>query len=202
MNNKFNLYFVNEYIDDGLTMFSYKYISEYMDLIVKNYKMANISINYYKSCIIMNTPHNVVQDYVQRYADKMGMKCNFVGNLKYLGVPYGRKQFIIEFMSDKLKKLIIKLNHVLLINNYYVKHNILRKLYDYNKIIYLLKMVDKYEEWMNGLMQIHNIIVRNIIIGVTMNETIMPQIHVSQHWGGFGVRAPDIYINLQPKFQH
>ena len=88
---------------------------------------------------------------------------------------------------------MIKLNHVLLINNHYIKHNILKKLYDYNKIIYYLKMVDKYDEWMNGLMQIHNIIVKNIIIGVTMKETIIEQIHISQHWGGFGVRSPDVY---------
>ena len=124
---------------------------------------------------------------------KHGFKYNCAGQLKFLGVPYGDRDYVNNYMFEKLKLIFTKIDHIKLINNSFVKHNLLRKLYNYNKIIYALKVIDKYDEWMQELMKMHRLITKLILVGVNMNKTTNYQISLSQKRGGLGLRNPKLY---------
>ena len=94
--------------------------------------------------------------------------CN--GNLTFLGVPYGSREYVNEFVMKRIQSLFKKIDHIKLIKSSFIKHNILRKLYDYNKIIYSLKVIDKYDEWMNEVNKLHLIISKLILVGVNFSK--------------------------------
>ena len=96
----------------------------------------------------------------------------------------------------RIQSLFKKIDHIKLIKSSFIKHNILRKLYDYNKIIYSLKVIDKYDEWMNEVNKLHLIISKLILVGVNFSKTIKIQIAISQKRGGLGVRNPEHYVSL------
>ena len=141
----------------------------------------------------MDTHDEVVVDYIEELSKELGLKFTFQNNYVFLGVPYGTKEYINEYMKGKMETLWIKLQHILLIKNSFIKHNLLRKFFGFNKIIYWLKTVPKYEEWQLILDRLYNVISNNALNGIQMTKTLFHQMSLSQKCGGFGLRNPRSY---------
>ena len=80
-----------------------------------------------------------------------------------------------------------------MIDNSFIRHNLIRKFYGFNKIIYWLKVQPKYDLWLDKLEHLHNLLSSKIIITHGANRTLQHQIPLSQSRGGFGLRNPKNY---------
>ena len=124
---------------------------------------------------------------------KYGFKYNWEGHFTSLGVPYGSREYVNAFMVNRIKYIFKKIEHIKLIKSSFSKHNLWRKLYDCNKIIYSLKVIDKYDEWMNELNKLHHLISKLVLVGVSIRKTTWFQISMSQKKGCIGLRNPNDY---------
>jgi hypothetical protein len=134
---KFKLYFEIDYVDDGITIIEIKYLEIFLKYLIIEYKKYGMELNLEKTKIIIklsNNNNNNINDnnkkLIETLAVKYKFKYNFDGNYTFLGVPYGTDQFINTYMVDKIKKIEIKLNYVLILKNLYIKHNLLVKFFD------------------------------------------------------------------------
>ena len=117
--NNFNKAFQIDYIDDGADQFHYKYLQDYINITEEEYMKWKISINYTKTEIVMNTNNSVIISYIKLNFSQF--KFNFQGNIKFLGVPHGTNQFVINEINKMYMKLQKKLMHIELINNRFMK---------------------------------------------------------------------------------
>ena len=143
--------------------------------------------------MIAKTKNQSLINFIQSIIDFYGIKITYDGNFKWLGAFYGLDDFINDKMIKKLKDLLIKLEHIFLIGNTFIRHNLIRKFYTFNKIIYWLKIMPRLNKWMNVLDKIHNLMKDRIIPSVNMIPTLQHQIPMSQKRGGFGLRDPRSY---------
>ena len=60
-------------------------------------------------------------------------------------------------------------------------------------MIYYLKVVPKFNEWMNKLNKIHNVVSDKVLVGIQTTEILNYQMPMSQHSGGFSLRNPRKY---------
>ena len=185
----FKVFYDTEYVDDGNILIDIKYIDRFLKLINDAYKEANIKINYGKSKLIARTKNNIVIEELLKLHQKYGIDYSIKGEYKYLGVPYGN-DFINSTMNEKINKLWIKLRYILALKSNFIKFNLLQKFFNYNKIIYLLKCVEKVGNWMDNLQKLYNVIRNEIKMGLQWNNTMKYQIPLSQRRGGFGLRSP------------
>ena len=182
-----------DYVDDGIAMMDYRLIELVTDECEKLYKPHGLRLKKEKTDIIVNTDDKDICDHVKRLASKYNCEYNFQGKFVFLGVPYGPKDYVNAFMDKRIKSIFKKVDHIKLINSSFVKHNLLRKLYDYNKIIYALKVIDKYDEWIDELIKLHLVISKVVSVGVSATKTTKFQISISQKRGGLGLRNPNEY---------
>ena len=198
-NNQFSILFKTDYVDDGLNLFDYLYIGDYIDCAIKFYKMANIDINKSKSTIIAKTQNKRIRNSITNdCTDNKGIKLinyNFDGNIEYCGVPHGTDEFVNEFMDKFINKLNIKINNVELIVDEFIKYNIIKKFYIYNKVVYILRMVRLCGSWLHDLQQLHNKLELILLNGVNFTNTLQFQTQISQSEGGWGLRSPKMFVN-------
>jgi hypothetical protein len=196
VNHKACLYFQIDYVDDGNQLIPINYFEMYLCILVKEYKKSGMELNMDKTKIILITKNEKYIELITKLGLKYNFKYNFEGNYKFLGVPYGTNEYINLYMNDKLNKINIVLNNILLFENAFIKHNLLAKFFDYNKIIYYLKVVKYNDEWMNKLIIIYNKISNELLDGMNVNEIMKLQIQLSIGNGGFAFRYPPNYKKL------
>ena len=110
---EFGITFKIDYHDDGVVMFHYKYLKQYIESIVKNYKnILNIRINKAKSKVVANTDDEQIKSGILITTTdisnpEQSIKTDFDGNIFFCGVPHGTKEFICSKMLEYCKKLDI-----------------------------------------------------------------------------------------------
>ena len=110
-----------------------------------------IEINCQKTLVALKSNNEMVKNAVATVAKRYELKVSFENNYKFLGVYYGTRKFTCEKMLEKINKLWKKLEHILLINNTFIRHNLIRKFYGFNEVVYWLKVQPKYNLWMDKL---------------------------------------------------
>ena len=69
-------------------------------------------------------------------------------------------------------------------------------------MIYLLKMVPEFQDWMEIFSKIHRFINNRITTSITTKETLIYQVQLSQRNGGFGLRDPKHILFMPPRSPH
>ena len=180
-------------------MFDWKYLELYITIITKNYKqLFHIYINKSKSTVIAKTSNETIKSAILSITINtndltQNIKVNFEGNIYFCGVPHGTKEFICKKMLEYCVKMDIRTNYIDLIDNEFVKFNIVSKFYIYGKIMYILRTVKQYDEWTSKLNQIHNKLERHALNGVSFVDTMSSQVPLSSGSGGLGLRPPSIF---------
>ena len=191
--NGFKVYMEEDYVDDGNTMMDYRYLNGFMRNLGIEYKEIGIDLNLEKSLVALKTHNKDIQEKILEIVKTYKIKYTFKNEYKFLGRPYGTKDFINEFMDGRMKTLWIKLQHILLIGNSFIRHNLLKKMYGFNKVIYYLKVVPKFKEWMETLGKIHNVVSDKVLVGIQITELLKNQMPMAQRNGGFALRNPSQY---------
>ena len=184
--------FASEYVDDGLSALMMAWISFLLKLYVREYAKVGITINKSKSTVIVNTKNLEIRRKVAAIVQKEGLKVDYEGNVKYLGVAHGTNEYCNEFVTKKLDKLDIKMNHIKLFHNDYIRMNMLTKLYGYNRINYMLR-VQRESGWMERMMKTDRFLNSLIVKKLNYNDMMQYQMPLSSNKGGFGLRPPIIF---------
>ena len=125
--------------------------------------------------------------------DSKSIKTNFSGNIYFCCVPHGQKDFICEKMIEFCIKLDIRTNYIDLIDNEFIKSNIVSKFYIYGKIVYIMRTVKQYDEWTDKLDKIHDKLEKHSLNGVSYVDTMSSQVPLSARRGGLGLRPPSLF---------
>ena len=189
---QFVLMFETDYVDDGLTALLAIWISLVLSLYVKEYAKVGIKINQSKSTVIMNTEDIEIKQEVAAIVKKEGLKVDYEGNVKYLGVAHGTDEYCNDYVTKKLDKLDIKMNHIKLFHNDYIRMNMLTKLYGYNRINYMLR-VQRECGWMERMMKTDRLLNSLIVRKLNYSNLMQYQLPLSSNKGGFGLRPPIIF---------
>ena len=92
-----------DYIDDGLTIMNYKYMKDYMELLIDEYSKWKIEVNKSKTSIVLRTNNDIIKKNIKSNFEEF--KYNFDGNITYLGVPHGTDEYIFEKIHGKSIKI-------------------------------------------------------------------------------------------------
>ena len=170
-----------------------KYIADYAAIVTNTYQQWNIKVHPGKSQIIANTDNPTRKQWI--YDNVPGFKYDMNGCFTFLGVPHGDKQFVTKYIQDHLKKLYKKIQYIQRIQHMQIRINLYRKLFNYNKVIYLIKHCKYIKEWIPDINKMYNIITSSITSFVQDKHkpTIKWQLSLSQKSGGCGMRAPEHY---------
>ena len=190
---KFNIEVLIQYVDDGLKGMQMIWIEAVLNRLIFEYQRFGITINASKSRIVINTQEGEVLAEAQRVAEKLDIKLETEGNIKYLGAAHGSDEFVNEYMLKKLRDLDKKLDHIEMLEDDFIKLNMVTKLYNFNKVNYFLRVQRVTMEWMDFLMKIQDRI-NNIVVGkLNFNQNLQYQIQLSSRRGGLGLRMPKQY---------
>ena len=190
---EFKIYFKMDYVDDGINMIYYKHVKYFIEVIIEEYIKYNITINLSKSKLILISNNLQINDSIKLLSEQFKIKYDFSGNFVFLGVPYGTNIFINDTMNNKIDKLFIKFEYITIIQSVYIKHNLIRKFYGFNKIIYWLKVVKKLDLWMGNIQSLYQNMLSHITCGMNRTELMAYQIPMAQKNGGLGLRDPKNY---------
>ena len=188
----FVLMFESDFVDDGLSAFCAIWICLILGLYKQEYWKAGIRINESKSTVIINTNNIEVKNAVAEMVEKEGMKVDYEGNVKYLGVAHGTDKFCNEFVMKRLDKLDIKMHHIKLFNNDYIRMNMLCKMYGFNRVNYMLR-VQRQSGWMQRMMQTDRLLNSLIVIKLNYTEMMQFQLPLSSSKRCFGLRPPCVF---------
>ena len=79
-------------------------------------------------------------------------------------------------MKEYCDKLQIGVNYIEHLRNEHIKYNICKKFYIYGKIVYILRTVKFFPEWMDQLQSIHYYLENNALNGVLYSNTRSSQV--------------------------
>ena len=191
--NNFKVNYQNDMSDDGVQTMSYVYVPEYMELLIQNYKEWNIEIHHKKTNIVLKTTNQLIQQYIR--SRMSNFQVNFEGNIEYLSIPHGTKEFVCQYVDELVKKLMIKLKHIESIKDRQIRTTLYMKFMNLNKVIYTLKNTKVYEEWIEKLGQVYDYIVQSTLSHINVPEVAEYQIPLSTSQGGLGMRNPRQYYH-------
>ena len=152
-----------------------------------------IKVNKSKSLVALDTKDPVIIESVRKVVDKHGLKVTFDNNYVVLGLPYGKDNFINEFMIGKIEKLHKIYHHVLYIKSNFIRFNLLQKLLEFCKFRYYIGLVRDVGDWMLRLQKLHDLVFHELRMGMQMRDVMIPQIRMSQKAGGLGLRSPQLF---------
>ena len=186
-----------DYHDDGITMINRKWLKSYLDLIIKNYSIPRININRKKSEVVLNTKEQSIKTFILSITEDPNndtkIESNFDGNIYFCGVPHGTKEFVCSRMKKYCDRMQIRVNYIEHLQSEFVKYNICTKFYIYGKIMYIMRTVKHYSEWVSRIQKIHNYLENHALNGVLYTKTRSSQVPLSQGSGGLGLRLPSLF---------
>ena len=183
---EFKIVIQNDYCDDGLTIMKKNYIKEYIHTIENEYAKYNIKINKNKTKIIFNNNNENFKHEMNKQLSEYTLEFN--GNFTYLGIPHGNDNYINDETKTKFKKIYKQLLHIQFINSTQIKNILLRKFYNYNKIIYVIKNTKLLNEWLNDVYKMYEYMQNTMIENINTNKTIKQQMYISRRNGGLGMQ--------------
>ena len=177
-NGEFGITAKVDYHDDGITMFDYKFLKNYLQIIIKNYLKSRVEISRSKSEVVANTKDESLKTAILAITqdisnEKNNIKTNFEGNIYFCGVPHGTKEFICSKMNEYCDKLQTRVNYIPFLKSEFMKYIICKKFYIYGKIMYIMRTViilKYYSEWRDKLQKIHNFVENQEITSTLITE--------------------------------
>ena len=117
---------------DGITMIDYRYLKDYIHLIIKNYSIPGISINRSKSEVIAKTKDENIKKSIWAITidindDTNNIKSNFDGDIYFCGVPHGSKNLSVKnwrniVINGKFELIILNIYKMNILNIIFVKN--------------------------------------------------------------------------------
>ena len=185
----FRIFYDMRYIDDMRQAMNYKHCDLFLELVIKNFADAGITINKSKSLLALNSGNKTINAAVKQIVDKYGLEVDYNNNYVFLGLPHGTDQHTEDFMDKKIDDLWIVYRQLLHVKSNFIRFNSFIKLLEFNKFNYFLSLVP-HGAWVAKLQKLHDQVVHEIRMGITPRAVMVPQIQMSQKAGGLGLRFP------------
>ena len=176
--------FQMDYVDDGLQLIMDKYIPQYVKILISIYDEWGIHTHPGKSKVILNTDDDRRTQWMQDTIPNFDHKTN--GCFTFLGVPHGDEEYVINYIRKHLTKIYKKIQYIQRIQHMQIRINLHRKLFNYNKIIYLIKHCKYIDKWMPDMVKMYNVITSSITSTIQDRHkaTVKWQMSLSQRAGG------------------
>ena len=185
---EFAMDFQVDYMDDGGQLMNDQFAAQYLEISKSVYAEWNIQFNKDKTQIIMNTntPHRIrwlnatFHDYLH----------STTGQLTFLGVPHGDKDYVVKHVHKRLNKIYTKMSYIEGLQHTLIRTNIYRKLFDFNKVSYTLKHTQPTAHWIEDVNNMYKTITASMTFHLydKYKETIQWQLSMSQKSGKDGMR--------------
>ena len=189
----FKIEFQVDYVDDGAQLILDKYLRDYVEILMQIYLEWLISINKKKSQIVIDSNNANKIQWIQQYFPQF--KYSTDGTITFLSVPHGHHKYVIDSIQKQIKKIYTKIQYIERIPHSQIRNTLYRKLFNYNKIIYLIKTTKYIDKWLPDINRLYSIITSSITTNLhdKHRKPVKYQISLSQKAGGKGLRAPQYY---------
>jgi hypothetical protein len=98
------------------------------------------------------------------------LKYSFIPNFIYLGVPHGNDQFLYESVKNKCDQMHRKMEYIELITDRQVQAILVLRFMNYNKFIYMLKLVQRSPVWMSLLVAVYDRLIHILFVHLNYKQ--------------------------------